>query len=332
MSTDNVARLAETLKLTRLAKGDTSFGAAAVGMMDGFPVLASWTRVNRTNALVFLVRFRKGTLRTGTDLLEERVATSPELLSAISKSKLPSADRKSIRAGEDCLRLDLHWSLKAPAAETAAAALRVLQRIVADSAEPIGSTCEECGGTSGELYCVNSLPTSICASCREREGEEGRRRAEAYANMSPNVMMGTAAGLFACLVMALLWGGVAYASDRIWLYGAILMGVAIAWAVNRGMGKVNTYGRALAIVLTLGAVILGDYIFILLSVAKQMGAPVGATMAHVVAQHFVEVEFGGGSTGWMSLLFGAVGAVYILWKNRPPALQPRMVPITPTAS
>lgn len=332
MSAKNVARLAESLRLTTLQKGGPFGAPTAVGQIDGFPVAAAWTQVNRKNAVSLLVRFKTGSLRPDAAALSERIAASPELLAAVSKPNLSAADRRSIQIGADFLRSNLHWSLRAPSPDAVAAALRALLTIVSGAAAPVGSACETCNASSGDLYCVDGVPTSICAACRERGDEEGRRRAEQYAAQPANPFLGTAAGLAACLVMAGLWGGVAYALERIFLYGAILMGLVIAWSVNRGMGKVNAYGRALAIGLTLGAVLLGDYLFILLSTAREWGESLSIEMARAVAAQFPAVEFSGNSSGWLSLLFGAVGAGYILWTNRAPALRRQMVPVAPATS
>lgn len=330
MSSKNTASLAQALGLTTIEKGGPFQGPSAVGMMKGYPVAASWTRVGQTSAVAILIRFKPGTLGTDAAALTERIATAPELLAAMSKKQLSGAERRSLVIGDDALRFDVPWSLKAPSPETIAGVVRAMHGILSGVSQPVGTACESCNGSSGELYCVDGLPRSICASCRESASEEGRRMAEQYAGRSANVTMGTVTGVAACLVMALLWGGVAYASERIFLYGAILMGLAIAWSVNWGMGKVNLFGRGLAIALTVCSVLLGDYFFILLSTAREWGESVSLEMARLVAAEFPAMEFAGGSTGWMSLLFGVVGAGYVLWRNRPPVLQRQMVPV-PTA-
>ncbi len=332
MSAKNVASLAQSLKLNTLQKGGPFPSPTAIGTMEGFPVAAAWTKVGAQNAVAILVRFKAGSLRTDAASLTEQIASSPDLLAALSKPKLSGAERRSIKIDEDTLRMDLPWSFKAPAPETVAAALRALHGTLSKSASPVGTACESCNGSSGELYCVDGMPRSICAGCRERDGAEGRRQAELYAAQSSNPLIGTVAGVAACLVMAILWGGVAYSVERIFLYGAILMGLAIAWSVNRGMGKVNLYGRVLAIALTLCSVLLGDYLFVLLSTAREWGESISLEMARLVAAEFPAMEFAGGSTGWISLLFGAVGAGYVLWKNRPPALERQMVPVASSGS
>ena len=142
--------------------------------------------------------------------------------------------------------------------------LRSLITLVKEAAAPVGSDCEICGGGgTGELGMVGRALTSICVGCRERMGEEDRRRVEEYEGLSANPLLGTLAGIGAAVGGAVLWGGIAYLLERIFLYGGILIGVGIAFAVNRGMGKTNLYGRALTVLLTLASVMMGDFIFML---------------------------------------------------------------------
>lgn len=332
MPAKNVTKLSEMLTLAIVEKGGPFGAASVVGRMDGFPVAAGWTRNQRQNAVSYLIRFKPRSLRMDASTLAGKIAESAEFLAAAGKKKLSTAERKLIRCGDDYLTLDIPFAFGAPSPETVAATTKVLLGFVKENASPLGTVCESCNATTADLFCVDGNPVLICSACREREGEAGRRRADEYAAKASNPLMGTVAGVTACLVAAGLWGGVAYSLERIFLMGAILIGFAIAWCVNRGMGKVNMYGRVLAIGLTLTAVLLGDYLFILLTTAREWGESVSAEMASTVTQQFAAIEFSSGSSGWMSLFFAVIGAGYVLWTNRPPALVRRMVPVTPSAS
>jgi hypothetical protein len=332
MPAKNVTNLSGILAMPIVEKGGPFGAPSVVGRMDGFPVAAGWTRNQRQNAVSYLIRFKPRSLRMEASAIATKIAESTEFLAAAGKKKLSPAERKLIRCGDDYLTLDIPFAFSAPSAETVAATLKVLLGIVKENASPLGTVCESCNATSADLYCVDGNPVSICSACREREGEEGRRRTDEYAAKAANPLMGTIAGVAACLIAAALWGGIAYGMERIFLMGAILIGFAIAWCVNRGMGKVNTYGRVLAIGLTLAAVIIGDYLFILLTTAREWGESVSAEMAGAVTQQFAAIEFSSGSSGWMSLFFAVIGAGYVLWTNRPPSLVRRMVPVTPSGA
>src|SRR5262249_39769283 len=96
--------------------------------------------------------------------------------------------------------------------------------------------------------------------------------------------------------------------------------------VNRGMGKVSLYGRILTVALTPLAVLAGDYFFFVLSIAKQTAQPITGALAALVADQFVDLEFNQ-SSGFASLIFGLVGAGYILFLTRPPVAARRMIPV-----
>jgi len=324
------SRLAEILTIRSLEKGGPFGGSAAVGTLDGFPVAASWTKVAKRAAVGYLIRFRKGSLQAPPDLLKDQIASSPELLRALGVKKISGADRKSMAVDDSALVFFQSFSFRPPKPEAVASALRALLALVKDRAKPIDAACEKCERSGGEIYCVDGIPMRVCAGCREQMDEEDRRRIEAYVTLPSNPMMGTLAGVLTAAVMALVWGGLAFALERIFLYGAILIGIAVAWAVNKGMGKINTYGRALTVVLTPLAVLAGDYFFYVLATAKQLQQPADARVAGVIAEHFLELEFSE-STGYISLLFGLIGAGYILYVNRPPTQRRSMTPVEAAA-
>jgi len=325
MATKLTPRLAEILNLSAVGEGGP-FGASAVGAIDGFPVGVAWTSINRVSVVALLIRYRKGSLTVTGDALKQEIAASPDILRTIGRKKLSGYESKMMTAGENALTFFWQYSLRAPKPEAAADLVRTLLKLVAARAKPVGGTCESCDRSSGELFCVDGVPNMLCASCRERAGEEDRKRVEAYQAQSSNPGLGTLGGIVACVVMAAAWGLVAYSLNRIFLYGGIVVGLAIAWAVNKGMGKVNTYGRVLTVALTLTSVLLGDFFFVTLISSDQLNTPLSFALASAVASQFLEIEFSEGD-GYLTLLFGLIGAVYILYKNRPPVGNRRMVPV-----
>ena len=318
MAAKNPVRLAEILNLKSLEKGGPLGAACAIGLIDGFPIAVAWTRRQKQPSVGFLLRFRSGTLKIDPQALGERLAASNDLLTALGKK--PGSNLKlNLTLTQDSLLFFWDYALVAPKPEPVAKVLATLLAAVRDQAQPIGSDCEVCNGRSvGELGCVSGALISVCSGCRERMWEEDRRASEEYAARPSNPMLGTAAGLAAAALCAVLWGVVAYGLERIFLYAGILFGLAIAWTVNKGMGKVNLYGRALTVVLTIVSVLAGDFIFLFLSAADQLAAPKSLALARLVAANFVNIEFSN-ADGYLSLLFALVGAGFILYANRPPA-------------
>lgn len=325
MANKLLTQLAQELKLTCLGPtGGTFGGVATVGILDGHPVAISWIKIGNQASLQTIVRFQTGSLGVTPQALAEEVASSSELLAAMGRRKLSGAERKKLIADDGALLFVQIVNFRGLKPEPAAATIRCLVSLIARRAKPVGPGCETCSASGGDLYLVDTFPKRICAGCRERMGEEDRRRIDDYAALPSNPGMGTIAGVATAACMALAWGGVAYGLERIFLFAAILMGLAVAWAVNRGMGKINLYGRILTVALTPLSVLAGDYVFFLLGISRETQQPITGALASLVADHFVDLEFRQ-SSGAASLIFGLIGAGYVLFINRPPIARRTMV-------
>ena len=326
MTQKRLVRLAELTHLKAVAKGPWQ-KPAVVGAMQGFPVAAAWSWTDRQAQVSFLVRFAKGSWSAGPDGLSAFAAASDELREATGKKAVPKDLLKSLQVMEDGILCHWPFSLFGPKPEVVAAVLKVLVGFAAKAAKPVADQCEGCGRETKEgLWMADGVPVRICAPCRASHDEQARRAQEAYDGLASNPMAGLLYGVLTGIVLAALWGGVAYFINRIFLWGAIGIGVALAWAINRGMEKVNHFGRALTVLLTVVTVVVGDYLFILFSAAKEVEGGLSLQLARVAAQHFFEVNFKDGS-GYMSLLFALVGAGYILYVNRPPTFHVKYEPI-----
>jgi hypothetical protein len=340
MGQTQAAQLAEQMSLTTTVTGSPLGAVCAIGALEGFPVAIAWNKRLKAGAagspgngktgrstVTFLIRFKKGTLQVPVQTLAGQISANQEILQAMEIKDKRGARRLSMTAGPDSFRFHWDYSFRAPKAAGAATVLRALIGIFRGVATPVGNDCEVCGGTrTGELGSVNGVLISVCAGCRERMGEEDRRKIEAYEALTANPLLGTLFGLGAAAAGALLWGGIAYGLNRIFLYGGILIGVGIAWSVNKGMGKVTLYGRALTVVLTIASVLAGDFFFLWLSAASQLNEPLSLDLAERLWAHFVQIEFAD-SSGYVSVLFGLLGAVFILFTNRPPVARRVFVPI-----
>ncbi len=328
MSAKNqAAELAQSANLILMEKDGPLRGACAVGSIEGTPVAAGWGQRDKQSTVIFLVRFKKGSLSVPPEVLKERLATAPEMLQAMDKKKLSGGETKALSVAADGVVLFWDFTFRAPKPDAVLRVLRAAVAIVRAVAAPVGEDCEICGSTRvAELCSVNGSLAAVCSGCRERAGDEDRRAIEAYEAKSSNPAMGTLFGAAAAVAAALLWGGVAYAANRIFLYGAIIIGAAIGFAVHKGMGKINLYGKVLSLVLTLAAVLAGDFFFILLSVGKELAEPLTLDLAGRVADHFVEIEFAEAS-GYISVLFGLVGAGIAFAIGKKPVSARLFVPV-----
>ena len=326
MTQKRLVRLAELSRLKTVPKGPWE-SPAAVGSMQGFPVAVGWTRINGQTCVSFLVRFARGSWIAGPEGLATFAKSSEELRAATGKKAVPKSLLKSFQLLEDGILCHWAFSLFGPKPEVVAAVLKVLVDLAVKVAKPVAEQCEGCGRESREgLRMADGVPVRICTPCRASQDEEARRAQEAYDGLASNPLAGLLYGAAVGFVLAVLWGGLAYLVNRIFLWGAIGIGVALAWAINRGMEKVNAFGRMLTVLLTLATVIVGDYLFILFSAAKEVEGGLSLGLAALVAQDFFEADFKHGS-GYVSLLFALVGAGYILYVNRPPKFHVKYEPL-----
>lgn len=326
MTQKRLVHLAELARLKTVTKGPWQ-GPAVAGSMQGFPVAAAWNRTDSQAQVSFLVRFAKGSWSAGPEGLSTFASTSEELREATGKKTIPKAMLKSFQLLEDGILCHWPFSLFSPKPKVVAAVLKALVGLAVKVAKPVAEQCEGCGREAREgLWMADGVPMRICASCRVSQDEQARRAQEAYEGLASNPLAGVLYGAVTGLVLAALWGGIAYLINRIFLWGAIGIGIALAWAINRGMEKVNLFGRMLTVLLTLATVIAGDYLFILFSAAKDVEGGLSVRLAALAAQHFYEVDFQNGS-GYVSLLFALVGAGYILYVNRPPKFHVKYEPL-----
>jgi len=308
---------------------DGPFGvASAAGSIQGFPVAIAWTKSNRASIVGIRLRFRRATLSSPPDSVRNAIESNPKLLAAMGRKKLSSNDRKALAVLPDGIAFTWHYAFRAPRPEKVADVVRALLEIVASVAKPVGTVCEKCDKQTGDPYAIDGTVTFICAGCREQAGEEDRVKIAAYEALPSRPVAGVLAGIVVAAVMALAWGLIAYGINRIFLWGAFLIGGGIAWAVNRASGKVTVLGRGVTVVLTIAAVMAGDFLFIVLSAAKELNRQVDFSLFADVARAFLDIEFTQ-SSGWLSLVFALIGAVYIFYTNRPPVARRRMVPVRP---
>src|SRR5260370_1363368 len=125
----------------------------------------------------------------------------------------------------------------------------------------------------------------VCSSCQQQTQIEQDQAARNYEAITPNYPNGIELGIAAALLGGVAWGLVAYGLNRIFLWGAILIGYAIAWGVVKGTRKVTLFGQVIIPILTVASVILGDALFFALTVMKVRGVPFSQKLFVVVLTH-----------------------------------------------
>jgi len=130
----------------------------------------------------------------------------------------------------------------------------------------------------------------------------------AFGALAGQLVLSAILGVVVAIVVAGLWGALAYFTDSIFLYAAIFAGIAIGGAMLWPLGKANTLLRIGVLIvaagLTILAVLSGDFLYLALRVADRTGVNL-LDAAFLVAPDFIEAE---AEDGVMSVLFGLLGA------------------------
>jgi len=252
-------------------------------------------------------------------LLRFKKVEQPDLIkSAVSQSTaVPKKHGKLAEVGNDFLRWEWKYSFTKPKAEDVARLTDALRESIKPVAQGFDGRCEQCTSASTPaLTLMNGVPIFICAGCQEKVHHELDQAAINYDAIVPNYPNGLALGIGAAVLGGVAWGLVAYAINRIFLYGAILIGYFVAGGVLKGTGKVTRFGQVIIPILTVASVLFGNAIFYTLAIMKHEGAPFSTKLLGAVLSHLWEIESAGG--GVLTILFALVGAGYALYAARKP--------------
>jgi hypothetical protein len=313
------AELARQIGLATLATMAPFRGGCAVGAIEGYPVVAGLAKRANANGVLVHVRWKKDSLTITPDALKERFGTSPEILGAMEKKSLSNAQLKSLLTVEaDGASLFWTYAMRTPSVERVGQVVRSLVTLASSNAQPVGDYCEACDARAGDLYLVNGIDLRrLCASDRQRAEAADNDAIEAYRALKSRPLVGLLFGAVAAIAAALVWAGIALAIHRVFAYVAVAIGLGIGFAIFRGAGKIDLFGRAATVVLTIASVILGQFIYVLVTVANAAHVPLSLELASRVAERFVAIEFSG-SSGYLVLAFALVGAGAVFWMFRSP--------------
>ncbi len=284
---------------------------SAVGTRDNYVTAIGFSHNRQGANLVILLRFKK---------LEQPEQVKSALKSAaIKKGKLGAV-------GSNFVRWEWKYSFIKPKAEEVAKLVENLRTAIKPATTPFDGRCEQCGSTSTQsLTLLNGMPMFICATCQEKVRHELNQAAVNYEAITPNYPNGLVLGLAAAAAGGLAWGFVAYGINRIFLYGAILIGYFVAAGVIKGTGKVTRFGQIVIPLLTVASVLFGDAIFYTLIVMKEEHVAFSSRLLKAVVLHLWQIEIQG--SGVLSLLFALVGAGYALYSARRPKFQAVFQPL-----
>jgi hypothetical protein len=288
--------------------GDKS--GALIGSSDGYIVaLGSGKDEGGHAAIKMLLRYAKA-----QDAKQVKQAIDPV------KGKF-----KNVKTDETSAVLSWTYSFGKPEATSVAQALPNILAAIKTVTSPIAGKCEECGRTEPQIVLMNDIPTHHCASCQEQVSHKLDAAAVEYEKLDTNLTPGLLYGLVAALLGSIAWGGVAYLIHRIFLWGAIIIGVFIGKAVVMGTGKVTWPARILMGVLTALSVGFGDALFYALTVMRGEQVAFMVALKAVLANYWkIETDSQGGV---ISIIFGLIGAAVVMYSTRKPAFKATFVPL-----
>jgi hypothetical protein len=215
------------------------------------------------------------------------------------------------------------YSFGKPDATSVADQLRDLLTALKTSASAINGKCEECGRAEPQIVLLNDIPTYYCSSCQVQLSQKLDAAAIEYDRLETNLPRGVLYGLGAALLGSIAWGGVAYLLHRIFLWGAIIIGLFVGKAVVKGIGKVTWSARVMIGLLTGASVAFGDAIFYTLTVMSRNQTAFMPALRVVLANFWnIETSADGGI---VSILFGLIGAGIVVYSTRKPAFKARFI-------
>jgi hypothetical protein len=286
---------------------------SAIGSRDGYVTIIGFDRTRQGAKVDILLRFKK--------------VDDPERLKSLIKDT-PSVPKsgKLAAVGSDFLRWEWKYSFVKPKPEDVGKLADALREALKSNAPGFDGRCEHCASASTPgLTLMNDLPTFICAGCQEKVRHELDQAAENYDAITPNYPNGLVLGIGAAVLGGVAWGLVAYGINRIFLYGAILIGYFVAAAVIKGTGKVTRFGQFFIPVLTIASVLFGDAIFYTLIIMKSEHVAFSARLLNAVVTHLWEIE--SKDSGILSVIFALVGAGYALYSARKPKFKAVFQPL-----
>lgn len=288
---------------------------SAIGARDGFITTIGFDRNREGARVVILLRFKKN---TQAGALKAALAESPSL-----PKKKPG---KFAAEGADFVRWDWKYSFSKPRPEEVAKFSDSLREALKTLTLGFDGRCEHCGSSSTPSpTLMNGLPSYICPGCQEKTRMEFDQAAMAYEALEPNHPNGLALGIAAALAGGIAWGLVAYGLHRIFLYGAILIGVFVARAVIKGTRKVTRFSQIIVPILTVASVLFGDAIFYTLTVINANRVPFSAKLLQTILLHLWDIESQSGNL--LSPVFGLIGAGYALYAARRPKFKTKFEPL-----
>ena len=194
---------------------------------------------------------------------------------------------------------------------------------LAHSVVPFEGRCEKCGASVGECFVmVNDIPVRLCAACQQDLVQKGRNAEAAYDQSDANHLRGLVYAAGAAMAGGVAWAVITYFSGRIFALVAIGVAMLVGLAYKMGANKLDRTGQVIGVLMTLAGVLFGDILFYSALIMKQK--PELGFRIDLGFYVFVRLLQRAPADVLLSLLFGAVGSLYVARFLARPRFVPRI--------
>lgn len=225
------------------------------------------------------------------------------------------------------------WTLPCPWRRPGADQLKLwtekLMVSLAQSVRPFEGRCEKCGTSVGESFVmVNSVPVRLCDACQQDLMLKGRSAEAAYDQGDANHLGGLVYAAGAAMAGGAGWAAISYFTDRIFALVAIGIAMLVGLAYKAGAKKLDRTGQVIGVLMTLAGVLFGDILFYSALVMKQK--PELGFRIDLGFYVFLKLLQRGPRDVLLSLLFGAIGSLYVARFLARPRFVPKIEPADQT--
>jgi hypothetical protein len=183
--------------------------------------------------------------------------------------------------------------------------------------------CEQCGRTLGQRFIVvNGVPVHLCETCQADLVQKGRMAEQAYDERDARHALGAIYATVAALVGGAVWALIAFLTQHMFALTAIGIAVLVGFAYRLGARKMDLAGQAIGVALTLAGVLFGDVLFFAALVMQRW--PRAGLRIEAGWAVFVSALKAAPADILFSLLFGLLGAIYVVRMLARPRFAPKI--------
>ncbi len=282
-----------------------------------------------------LIGFRRGVLlEVGVNRRDIYVVFRTRTISGTAELKAALEQNPEIRAVDSkptcTLSTDtVTWAFHCPSGLTATKLAAGVDSAIATIVRFAGSlkenTCDQCSRPA-TIVLMNGIPKYACERCKEESLKQQQQYDIAYKAITPNYIGGVLYGLLGAITYVLLWGfcgaWIVHKTDtisvKVFMVVFLVLGVVIAKLVVRGTQKCTPAAMTVAAVLTLAALLAGDFLFYCYYYVLKYRVGFLAVLPWV-ANNYWRVKTGSDTAILFSIfdLLGAFVAALTVWESRP---------------